>query len=177
MAYTSTRGNFRSICFRRWFSSPAIVGALFFALAHRAKELFFVLGFGLILAEVFVVRNLFGLTFVGGVAIAFLWLASSAGKGLQQIAAYFVDSVSLVVFSRGDYLFTPTAQTAIGTMPSDVAHIAEALFLPYWTWGAMWLVLATLFGHWCSNSLEQSERIAPFKSIWSAFVSSTSAIR
>ena len=36
------------------------------------------------------VRNLFGLTFVGGVALIFLWLASSAGKGVQQIAAYFV---------------------------------------------------------------------------------------
>ena len=41
------------------------------------------------------------------------------------------------VFSRGDYLFTPTADTAKGIMPSDVANIAEELLLPYWFWGAV----------------------------------------
>jgi hypothetical protein len=43
--------------------------------------------------------------------------------------------LALSVFSRSDYLFTDTARTATGSMPSDVAHISEALFLPYWVWG------------------------------------------
>ena len=139
VAYTSTQGDLAgAFVSAGGLVGPAIVGALFFAMAHRAKALFFVLGTGLILAEVFVVRNLFGLTFVGAVAVLFLWLSSSAGKGLQQIAAYFVGiQLALSVFSRGDYLFTPTAQTASGTMPSDVAHMAEALLLPYWVWGAL----------------------------------------
>ena len=139
VAYTSTSSNLAgAFVSAGGLVGPAIVGALFFAMAHRAKALFFVLGFGLVLAEIFVVRNLFGLTFVGGVAVLFLWIASSAGKGLQQIAAYFVGiQLALSVFSRGDYLFTPTAQTASGVMPSDVAHIAEALLLPYWVWGAL----------------------------------------
>lgn len=139
VAYTATRGNLAgAFVSAGGLVGPAIVGALFFAFAHRAKGLFFMLGVGLVLAEVFVVRNLFGLTFVGGVALLFLWLASSAGKAVQQIAAYFVGiQLALSVFSRGDYLFTPTAQTASGVMPSDVAHIAEALMLPYWVWGAL----------------------------------------
>ena len=139
VAYTSTNGNLAgAFVSAGGLVGPAIVGALFFAMAHRAKALFFVLGLGLVLAEIFVVRNLFGLTFVGGVALIFLWLASSAGKGVQQIAAYFVGiQLALSVFSRGDYLFTPTAQTSSGSMPSDVAHIAEALLLPYWVWGGL----------------------------------------
>ena len=41
------------------------------------------------------------------------------------------------VFARGDYLFTPVAETAGGAMPSDVGQIAAALVLPYWFWGAV----------------------------------------
>ncbi len=137
VAYTATRGSIaNALVSAGGLVGPAIVGALFFMMAHRAKNLFFVMGAGLVLAEVMVVRNLFGLTFVGGVALVFLWLATSANKGIQQIAAYFVGiQLALSVFSRGDYLFTPVANTASGTMPSDVAHMAEALFLPYWVWG------------------------------------------
>jgi len=40
------------------------------------------------------------------------------------------------VFSRGDYLFTPVAQTSAGNFQSDVSNMAAALFLPYWFWGA-----------------------------------------
>lgn len=139
VAYTSTQGNLAGAAVSAGgLVGPAIVGALFFMMAHRARGLFFTLGVGLIFAEIFVVRNLFGLTFVGAVAILFLWLSSSASKGTQQIAAYFVGiQLALSVFSRGDYLFTPIAQTASGNMPSDVAHIADALFLPYWFWGAL----------------------------------------
>ena len=39
------------------------------------------------------------------------------------------------VFSRADYLFTDVAHTGAGPAPSDVAYMAEALFLPYWFWG------------------------------------------
>ena len=61
VAYTSTRGNLAgAFVSAGGLVGPAIVGALFFAMAHRAKALFFVLGLGLVLAEVFVVRNLFG---------------------------------------------------------------------------------------------------------------------
>ena len=40
-------------------------------------------------------------------------------------------------FSRGDYLFTPYADTGGGRLPSDVGQIATALWLPYWFWGAL----------------------------------------
>ena len=48
------------------------------------------------------------------------------------------------VFSRGDYLFTDTAQTAQGAAPSDVGQIANNLFLPYWFWGGLIAALSVL---------------------------------
>ena len=115
---------------------PAIVGSIFFSFAKRAENLFVFFGVFLIAADLLVVRNVFGVAFVGGCALVSLWLGLRASKATQQIAAYFIGiQLALSVFSRGDYLFMEYAETANGKMPSDVAHMAEALLLPYWVWG------------------------------------------
>ena len=116
---------------------PAVLGAICFTFATRARWLFLCLGLTLVLAEILVVRNLFGVGFVAVCALMSLWFAVKANPFVQQIMAYFLGiQMSLSVFSRGDYLFTEYANTSQGKMPSDVAHMAEALFLPYWFWGA-----------------------------------------
>ena len=139
VAYTSHDGGIASaVVSAGGLVGPAIVGSILFASAHRAKWLFLVIGIGLLLAEFLVVRNGFGLVFVGIVSGLSLYIASLKNRGVQQISAYFLAiQMTMSVFSRGDYLFTPTAKTAQGVMPSDVAHIADALVLPYWFWGAI----------------------------------------
>ncbi len=139
VAYTShSSGVASAIVSAGGLVGPAIVGSILFAAGHRAKWLFTVIGVGLLLAELLVVRNGFGFFFVGVVAGLSLYIASLKNKGIQQICAYFVAiQMTMSVFSRGDYLFTPVANTAQGVMPSDVAHISEALLLPYWFWGAI----------------------------------------
>jgi serine/threonine protein kinase len=115
---------------------PAIVGAGFFAFAKKAGRLFVFLGVFLIICDIVVVRNVFGVGFVGFCSLVSLWLGLRASKSTQQIAAYFIGiQLALSVFSRGDYLFTEYAQTAKGKMPSDVSHMSDALMLPYWVWG------------------------------------------
>jgi hypothetical protein len=84
------------------------------------------------------VRNLFGIAFVlvvSGVLVAIMRFGSAwvARFGLLFLAV----QLALSVFSRGDYLFTSVARTGAGDMPSDVARIADALFLPYWMWGGL----------------------------------------
>jgi hypothetical protein len=117
---------------------PAIVGGVFFSMANKASRLFLSIGIFLLLAEILVVRNIFGLFFVGGCSLFTLWLGLRASSTTQQIASYFIGiQLALSVFSRGDYLFTEYADTAKGKMPSDVSHMSEALFLPYWFWGAV----------------------------------------
>ena len=78
------------------------------------------------------------------IAVALVLGAGALGLALRapprwtQIALLFLAiQLALSVFSRGDYLFTATAQTGIGAVPSDSAQIATALAGPYWFWGAV----------------------------------------
>lgn len=120
---------------------PAVVGAALIVISIRARLAKWglaALALFLVLANVLVVRNLFGLAFVSTLAIVLGAVAFKARPWVSQGVALFVATqLALSVFSRGDYLFMETAQTAGGAMPSDVAQMANALFLPYWFWGAL----------------------------------------
>lgn len=120
---------------------PSVAAALSFLAAKNAtvaRIFLSLLGVGLIVSEFLFVRNMFGWIFVGVLAAAFLWLAQQSRSWLAQASLVFVAiQLSLSVFSRSDYLFTERAITTAGSMPSDVAAIADALLLPYWFWGVL----------------------------------------
>ncbi|KFN49347.1 M50 family metallopeptidase [Arenimonas composti] len=85
-----------------------------------------------------------------GVPLALLaWRGPPAAS--QVICVFLAMQLGLASFSRADYLFMATAHTGDGAMPSDVAQIAAALWLPYWFWGGL-IVLVTMamlgFGAW-----------------------------
>lgn len=119
---------------------PALVAGIFFLVIkseRRSRIMLATTGIILILSILLVVRNLFGVCFVAIVAGVCFYFGLGSGKQYSQtVAAFFAAQLALSVFSRSDYLFTDTALTSAGAMPSDVAQIAEALFLPYWFWGA-----------------------------------------
>lgn len=120
---------------------PALAAGIGLLMARNQKSArigLIVLGVGLLIAELLVVRGLFGMIFVGVFAAICLGLAFRAPPWVGQLTLVFLCvQLALSVFSRGDYLFTATAQTANGPMPSDVAQMADALWLPYWFWGAV----------------------------------------
>lgn len=154
VAHTASSGRIAS----GLISAGGLVGpsiaALFCFVAGRHAKLsriaLVVLGAVSALMIVLVVRNLFGAFFVGAVAALSLLIGIKGGARLSQGVLVFVGvQLALSVYSRGDYLFTQTAVTAQGNMPSDVAHMSEALFLPYWFWGAAcggFSVLVLIFG-------------------------------
>lgn len=119
---------------------PAIGAAVCFAAGRgpRTARLYLLaMGGCLVLVDLFFVRTLFGVVFVALVAAAFILLGFYARPWLVQLATVFIGvQLALSVFSRGDYLFTAVARTSAGEMPSDTAQIAEALWLPFWFWGA-----------------------------------------
>lgn len=132
---------------------PAVAAAISFLAGRRpatARAFLGVLCLGLAASLVFVVRNAFGWIFVGAFALALGLIVLNARPRLSQIVLVFLGTqLGLSVFSRGDYLFTASASTADGAMPSDVAAIADALLLPYWIWGVLCgglSVLALLIG-------------------------------
>ena len=118
---------------------PAIAAAGCFIVGQRgrmARSALMLIGVLLVIALVMVIRNVFGWFFVGSVAAICLWSGLKARVDTCQVVVLFVGvQLALSVFSRSDYLFTSTARTAIGNQPSDVAQMADALFLPYWFWG------------------------------------------
>ena len=131
---------------------PAIVAAVGFAVGRTtkgARNALFFFGGGLILADLIVVRNLFGFVFVAVVAAICLLIAAKGKAWASQLTLLFIASqLALSVFSRSDYLFTEEVNGIAG-MRSDVAKMADHLFLPYWFWGAvcgLFSVLVLLVG-------------------------------
>jgi hypothetical protein len=134
---------------------PAFVAALAFAAGRRprgARRALLFCAFGLGLTLLLVVRNLFGVLFVGMLLLFCLLVGLKASDDIAQLSLVFLAlQLALSVFSRGDYLFTPTAQTAAGPMPSDVGQMANALLLPFWFWGGvcgLFSVAVLAFGLW-----------------------------
>src|SRR5579871_6320825 len=120
---------------------PALAALVFFlAVKSERSSRFTLASFGivLVLSIMLVIRNLFGIFFVAGLsALSFYFSLGPGKKYCQMWVAFFATQLTLSAFARSDYLFTKTAMTSEGPMPSDVAQIADALFLPYWFWGAM----------------------------------------
>ncbi|MCO4746081.1 MAG: M50 family metallopeptidase [Proteobacteria bacterium] len=131
---------------------PAVVAGGLFAAARSprvARHAAGVLGVVLIAVDLLFVRNLFGIFFVAllGIGLLALW-AKASGEVARTTLVFVAVQLSLSVFSRGDYLFTPVARTAEGDMPSDVAHMAAALILPYWVWGGFVGLLSIAVLYW-----------------------------
>ncbi len=118
---------------------PAVAAFLLLALGRnraRASMLLGALGAGLCAVALLLVRNPFGLAFTLLLGSALLLVALRFPRASQTVGIVLAVQLALSVFSRGDYLFTRTALTDAGPMPSDVTVMANALFLPYWFWGA-----------------------------------------
>lgn len=134
---------------------PAVGAALGLVCARNprsARWFLGVLGGLLALALLLVVRNGFGFFFIGIFAAICLAVSFKASNTATQLTLVFLSvQLALSVYSRSDYLFMRYADTSAGKMPSDVEHMAMALGLPYWFWGAICIaisVAALLGGGW-----------------------------
>jgi hypothetical protein len=119
---------------------PSVAAAVCFYLGRSgqgARACLLGLGLFLFVVEILLVRNVFGFVFVG-LLVAACFLAARMPPDRAQLAVIFVGvQLALSVFSRADYLFTRGAVNPSGSFPSDVMRMQQALFLPYWFWGAL----------------------------------------
>ena len=72
------------------------------------------LGAGLLVVTVLLVRNPFGFAFVGSLGVLCLVVATRLPGGAHVLVVLTAVQLALSVFSRADYLFMATAQTAHG---------------------------------------------------------------
>jgi len=128
---------------------PAFTGMILFVVGKHPKTnkiVLSIIGLGLLLSVLLLIRNMFGIVFVSTVGVIALAVGIFAKPRMAQLFSYFIAvQLSLSVFSRGDYLFMEYAETEQGRMPSDVANMANALFLPYWVWGIICGSLSIVF--------------------------------
>ena len=93
--------------------------------------------------------NLLTLFYAGVLGLGLAALALRGSPVLLQWSSLFIAvQLGLASFSRADYLFTAVAQTSAGPLPSDVAQIEAALWLPYWVWGGVLAALSALLVLW-----------------------------
>ncbi len=143
VAHTMTSGRIASgLVSAGGLVGPAIAAAMCFVFARSARLAritLVLLGALLTLSVLFWVRNAFGLVYVPLLAAALLAIGWKARPDIAQMVLVFLAvQLSLSVYSRGDYLFTPVADMGGGEQhPSDVANMASALLLPYWFWGGI----------------------------------------
>ena len=98
------------------------------------------------------VRNPFGIVFLLATAVAL----AAAGRWLGDFGAAFLLHLLAAVlclswFRDLDYMFSAGAVVAGVGRPSDSAIIAQALWLPFWFWGALVAALSLallVFGLW-----------------------------
>jgi hypothetical protein len=130
---------------------PAVAAFLLLAFGRKerhARLLLGCLGAALLIVALLLVRNAFGFWFVVLVGASLLFVATRAVSLAQTAIVLLAVQLGLSVFSRSDYLFTRTALTASGPLPSDVAVMAGALFLPYWFWGVACGSISVAFLVW-----------------------------
>lgn len=145
---------------------PALAAAFAFVAARRAgwaRAFLLAMSVVALALLVLVVRNPFGIAFVGVVATLLGWLGLRTSSAVAQVATVFMAvQLSLSVFSRGDYLFVKEATTGAGVHPSDVSLMANALGGPYWLWGLVcggFSVLVLVAGVWAFWRAMSPERV------------------
>jgi hypothetical protein len=124
---------------------PLFAYALFVAGRHprSARRALGVVAIVFTLVLLLWARNLFGVLFIGALALTLGLISQRGSPRFAQFSSVFVGvQMALSVFSRGDYLFMREAVTAQGMGPSDTSQIAQALYLPFWFWGALIAVLS-----------------------------------
>lgn len=134
---------------------PAFLGALIMILGSKSRTAPYVLSaltVAIAISLVFWIRNLFGfvaMSLLGAALAAFARYANSTLRILltQLIAV----QLGLSAWTNRSYLFIKEFERDGKTMLSDTGLIQEALFLPYWFWGALLgltSLLILLFGFW-----------------------------
>lgn len=152
------RGNFgpirRAAVAAGGLVGPAFFGAGLFVVSRRISARIVLIALTVFTAVVMVFFANPGFTVValGVMATAVLTVARwSPRTGAPFLVQLLALQLGLSVFRDLDYMFSPGGEVGGKLIRSDTAAIAEALFLPYWFWGALTAALSfavVLFGLW-----------------------------
>lgn len=120
---------------------PSVTGAVLLVLSRRpsrARFILYLLGTALLVSLLLVARSGFAVLFLAGTAAVF-WCVSRFFP--DSLAPFLVQLIGvqlcLSAFRDVGYMFSEGGLINGAFQRSDSAAIADALFLPYWFWGAL----------------------------------------
>lgn len=120
---------------------PSIAGVTVLILSRRHQHawlLAYVLGGLMLLSALLFTRGLFAPVFVVAAAVPLIAVARWAPqRGAPLLVQLVGVQLCVAVFRDVDYMFSAGGEMGGVRRMSDSAAIAEALFLPYWFWGAV----------------------------------------
>ena len=120
---------------------PAIAGAILIISSRRpnaTRTALTVLGAALILSTVIWIRSPVGWLILPAMGLGIVVLAHRASPSQQQFLIQLLGVQACIsVWRQFDYLFSPGGSVGGQLQRSDTGAIADALFLPYWFWGAV----------------------------------------
>lgn len=149
LAHTATSGGWkRGMVAAGGLLGPPFLAAFAFSAAHTGKGArAWLLGMAAFMLGVlgFFVRGGMAWPFLLVMGLTLLLIGLKARDGLAQVVTLVLAlELSVLTYTRSDYLFVKSCEINGQNYASDVGLIAEALWLPYWVWGA----LIGLFSAW-----------------------------
>jgi hypothetical protein len=134
---------------------PTVAGVVLLLLSDSPRHARRMLGLLSVLVLVSIVlwlRNPFGIIFMLAVAAIFGLAARTLGdRGASFLLHVVAVTLCLSWFTDLSYMFSSYAIVGGRRMPSDSAHIAQALWLPFWFWGTLIAIFSlglTTLGIW-----------------------------
>ncbi len=126
--------------------APPLVGAVILGFARgpkRASVVLYALAALMLVSVPIWVRSLAGFVVIPLVAALAGALAYKGGETLRHVGAQLIGVVlGLDTITRIDYLFTAEVRVDGREMPSDIAHVADAIGGHYLLWGALLAALS-----------------------------------
>lgn len=134
---------------------PAFLGAVIMVAGAKSRTAPYVLSaltLAIALSLVFWVRNLFGFCAMSLIGLALIIVARYATTTIKILLSQLIAvQLGLSAWTNRSYLFIKEFERDGKTLLSDTGLIQEALFLPYWFWGALLGVTSLFivaFGFW-----------------------------
>ncbi|MBT9584772.1 M50 family metallopeptidase [bacterium] len=163
LAHTATSGGWKTaLVAAGGLLGPPFMAAFAFGAAQTPRGArAWLVGMSLfILATLaFFVRGGMAWPFLLVIGLVLLVLGLKGNTAVTQVSTLVVAcELSVLTYSRSDYLFMPSATVNGVIHTSDVGLIARALHLPYWLWGICLGLLSALLILWEIRSFLRATR-------------------
>ena len=127
--------------------APSVFGGVLIVAGRSAtssSRVFLTLSMVILLSCVFWIRTVFGLAVMGGMGLAFLWLARKRSPGMHQFLIQFIGVHMLVdtVTRTFAYLFSSGVTVNGAVRHSDSSAIAHAVGGNHLVWGLLIAIIA-----------------------------------